>query len=439
MNDSAFTRRLFLERGCMLASLAATVPGFIERSALGVLGDPALASQPGIPEERVLVIVQLGGGNDGLNTVVPFGADEYYRARPQIGIRAPGAAAQNGQAAALLLDQARGLGLHPNLTGLKELYDEGLLQVVQGVGYPNPNRSHFTSMDIWQTGRLDAKGNGWIGRYFDNQCNGTPMPEAAVAIGRNAPIALEGDVQKPVAFESASLFRWNGQDLHPSLQAPYDRINRAAGDGGFAGRAGDPAKAETQKEFLMRTALDAQVSSDRIRAAVAKKPLVEYPNHALAQQLRLVGAMIRDGMPTRVYYASMGGFDTHGGQLGPHGNLMRAFGDSIRAFQRDLKESGHDARVTTMVFSEFGRRVKQNASGGTDHGTAAPVFLVGPSVRPGVFGHHPSLTDLDQGDLKHGVDFRSVYASVLEDWLKAPSEKVLRGSFQNPRLFKPTA
>jgi uncharacterized protein (DUF1501 family) len=290
-------------------------------------------------------------------------------------------------------------------------------------------------MDIWQTARLDAKGSGWIGRYFDNQCNGTPLPEAAVAIGRNAPIALEGDVQKPIAFENASLFRWNGQDLHPSLQAPYDRINRAGTDGGFK-EAGKP---ETQKQFLMRTALDAQVSSDRIRAAVAKKPLVDYPGHALAQQLRLIGAMIRDGMPTRVYYASMGGFDTHGGQAGTHANLMRAFGESIRAFQRDLKEGGHDARVTTMVFSEFGRRVKQNASGGTDHGTAAPMFLIGPAVRPGVFGNHPSLTDLDQGDLKHAIDFRSVYASVLEDWLKAPSEKVLRGSFQNPRLFKTTA
>jgi uncharacterized protein (DUF1501 family) len=177
-------------------------------------------------------------------------------------------------------------------------------------------------------------------------------------------------------------------------------------------------------------------SSDRIRAAVAKQPLVPYPGHGLAGQLKTIGAMIRDGMPTRVYYASMGGFDTHGGQLGTHGNLMRQFGESLAAFQRDLKAQGNDGRVTTMVFSEFGRRVKQNASGGTDHGTAAPMFLVGPQVKPGVFGNHPSLTDLDQGDLKYGVDFRSVYASVLEDWLKAPSEKVLRARFANPSLFK---
>ncbi|MEY2714879.1 MAG: hypothetical protein RIT24_1222, partial [Planctomycetota bacterium] len=263
MHDPAFTRRLFLQRGCALASLAATVPCFIERSALGMLGDPLLSSNPGVPDERILVIIQLGGGNDGLNTVIPFGSDDYFRARPQIGIRGPGAAPQNGQAAALALDGARGLGLHPNLTGFKELYDEGLLSIIQGVGYPNPNRSHFTSMDIWQTGRLDAKGSGWIGRYFDNTCNGTPKPEAAIAIGRNAPLALEGDVQKPVAFENASLFRWNGQDLHGSLKDPYDTLNRT-GAGGFASDAAD-----TQKAFLMRTALDAQVSSDRIRAAVA--------------------------------------------------------------------------------------------------------------------------------------------------------------------------
>ena len=434
MHDSAYTRRLFLQRGCALASLAATVPCFIERSALGTLGDPLLASQPGVADERILVIVQLGGGNDGLNTVVPFGSDDYYRARPQIGIRGPGAAAQNAQPAALALDGTRGLGLHPNLAGLKELYDEGLVSVVQGVGYPNPNRSHFTSMDIWQTGRLDAKGSGWVGRYFDNTCNGSPKPEAAIAIGRNAPLALEGDVQKPIAFESASLFRWNGQDLHGSLKEPYDALNRT----GSTGFPSDGAE-ETQKAFLMRTALDAQVSSDRIRAAVARQPLVAYPGHGLANQLKMIGAMIRDGMPTRVYYASMGGFDTHGGQLGTHANLLRQLGESLHAFQRDLREQRNDARVTTMVFSEFGRRVKQNASGGTDHGTAAPMFLVGPAVKPGVWGNHPSLTDLDQGDLKFGVDFRSVYASVLEDWMQAPSEKVLRGRFANPKLFKPQA
>ncbi len=422
---NAFTRRLFLQRGCTLASMAATVPYFIEQSAMGMLGNPLLSSQPGVADERILVVVQLGGGNDGLNTVIPYGDPEYFRARPQLGLRAPNSPA--GPTTALHLDENAGLGLHPSLTGFKSLYDAGQLSIVQGVGYPNPNRSHFTSMDVWQTGRLDAKGNGWIGRYFDNACNGTPISEGAISVGRTAPLAMQGDVQKPISFENPALFRWLGEDLHESMKAPYDAINRA----GALPNAGD----DTQKSFLMRTALDAQVASARILAAVAKPSLVNYPQHALARQLRTVGAMIRDGMPTRVYYTSMGGFDTHGGQAGSHANLLRQVSESIVAFQADLKEQGHEGRVITMVFSEFGRRVKQNGSNGTDHGTAAPMFVIGSRVKPGIVGRHPSLADLDQGDLKFGIDFRSVYASLLSDWMTAPAEQILRGSYANLGLI----
>ena len=425
MQNTPFTRRLFLQRGCALASLAATVPCFIERSALGVLGNPLLSSNPGVPDHRILVVVQLGGGNDGLNTVIPYGDPAYFNARPQIAVQAPGG---TGNTVALQLDQNAGIGLHPAMTSLKELYDEGLVSVVQGVGYPNPNRSHFTSMDIWQTGRLDAKGSGWIGRYFDATCNGTPIPEGSVAVGRTAPLAMEGNIQKPISFENPALFRWLGEDLHGSMKEPYDAINRAGS------LAGTPA--ETQKDFLMRTALDAQVASGRILAAVAKQPLVRYPDHALARQLRTVGAMIRDGMPTRVYYATMGGFDTHSGQAGRHGQLLRQVSESVAAFQRDLKEQGNAERVVTLVFSEFGRRVKQNGSGGTDHGTAAPVFVIGAGVKPGVVGRHPSLVDLDQGDLKFGVDFRSVYASLLGDWMKAPADTILRGQFASAGVVR---
>ncbi len=425
MQNTPFTRRLFLQRGCALASLAAPVPCFIERSALGVLGNPLLSSNPGVPDHRILVVVQLGGGNDGLNTVIPYGDPAYFNARPQIAVQAPGA---TGNTVALQLDQGAGIGLHPALAPLKELYDEGLVSVVQGVGYPNPNRSHFTSMDIWQTGRLDAKGSGWIGRYFDATCNGTPIPEGSVAVGRTAPLAMEGNIQKPISFENPALFRWLGEDLHGSMKEPYDAINRAGS------LAGTPA--ETQKDFLMRTALDAQVASGRILAAVAKQPLVRYPDHGLARQLRTVGAMIRDGMPTRVYYATMGGFDTHSGQAGRHAQLLRQVAESVAAFQRDLKEQGNAERVVTLVFSEFGRRVKQNGSGGTDHGTAAPVFVIGAGVKPGVVGRHPSLVDLDQGDLKFGVDFRSVYTSLLGDWMKAPADQILRGQFASAGVVR---
>ncbi len=425
-HDPTYTRRLFLERGLTLASLAATAPLFIQRSALGMMQSPALSSQPGVPDDRILVVIQLGGGNDGLNTVVPYGAGAYYDARPDLAVPAPGRGTQQ-RPAALPLDDRQGIGLHPDFRGFKTLMDEGVAGIVQGVGYPNPNRSHFTSMDIWHTADTEAKGYGWIGRYFDNTCAGTPLPEGAVAIGRKAPLAMQGAVQKPVTFETAELFRWMGEDLHPALEAPYQAINRSG--------TLPSVNPDSQLGFLMRTALDAQVSSDRIRAAVAKPALVEYPRGNLAEQLRIVAAMIRDEMATRVYYVSMSGFDTHANQFGRHSNLLRQAGDALNAFDRDLKAQASSGRVLTMVFTEFGRRVSQNASGGTDHGTAAPLYLVGDMVRPGLLGDHPSLTQLDQGDLVFNVDFRSIYAAIIEDWMGAPARPILGRDYRKAKIL----
>lgn len=423
-NDHAYTRRAFLQKGLTMISTAATVPYFIQSSAYGITNPfdlLATSSIAGKPQDRILLVVQLGGGNDGLNTVIPFGDDNYYRARPQLGVQANNVLRFGGK--------ADGLGLHPNLRGLKELHDEGLLATVQGVGYPNPNRSHFTSMDIWHTANpQQPSGNGWIGRYFDNTCNGTPEPNAEIAIGREAPKAMMGEINKPVSFETADLFRWIGEDLHKSMAKPYDDINRGGEE--IAG-----VKEGTQMEFLTRTALNAQIASDQIRNAVRIQPLVEYPRNQLGQQLQMVGSMIRAELPTRVYYVTISGFDTHAGQANTHANLMTQIGSAILAFQKDLKAQGNDGRVLTMTFSEFGRRVKQNASQGTDHGTAAPMFLAGPMVRPGVLGNHPSLTDLDQGDLKYTVDFRCVYAAILESWLKADSRQVLKGAFKPAVIF----
>ncbi len=428
-HDNTYSRRIFMQQGLTLASMATTAPLFIQRSALGMMRplESMLTSQPGVPEDRVLVVVQLGGGNDGLNTVIPYGNDYYYRARPAIAIPAPGRG-RAGQPGALKLDDSNGIGLHPNLGGFKVLYDEGVASIVQGVGYPNPNRSHFTSMDIWHTAEHSAKGYGWIGKYFDNTCNGTPIPEGAVAIGRNAPLAMQGGIQKPVTFETEELFRWLGEDIQSGLDQPYSDINRSG--------VLQDVNPDSQLGFLMRTALDAQVSSQRIRAAVARTPLVGYPGSQLARQLRIVGSMIRDEMNTRVYYVSMGGFDTHAGQFGRHANLMRQFGQALNAFYKNLKAQGDSGRVLTMVFSEFGRRVRQNASAGTDHGTAAPMYFVGDMVRPGLLGDHPSLTDLDGGDLKFSVDFREVYTAVLEDWMKAPSAQVLGKQYRKAKILK---
>lgn len=434
-NTPAFTRRKFLYGGLTLASTAWTIPAFLGSSADAMAGMLAhgLSSTPGVDEDRILVVIQLGGGNDGLNTVVPYGMDAYYKARAGIGIKAN---------EALKLTEADGIGLHPRMTALKDLYDNGLATIVQGVGYPNPDRSHFKSMDIWQTGDRSATGDGWLGRYIDNECCGYGKGESGkpdgskaaaplsidppIAIGRTAPLALQGRATKPVAFESADLFRWSGEDIHEALREPYHALNRRGAPEGSEGK-------DTNADFLMRTALDAQISSDKIRKAVAQKSLVTYPGNELGRQLQMVGSMIRAELKTRVYYVTLGGFDTHSGQggaQGRHGNLLANFADSIKAFYADLKAQGNDTRVLTMSFSEFGRRVGQNASGGTDHGTAAPMFLFGPMVRKGVVGSHPSLTDLDQGDLKYLIDFRSVYAGVLEQWLRADSKKVLGGTYK---------
>lgn len=426
-NNNAYTRRMFLQQGLTLASMATTVPWFVQRSAHSMMlpFGSETSSRPGVPEDRVLVVVQLGGGNDGLNTVVPFGDDRYYNTRPTLAIPAPGRGAA-GQAA-LQLDDASGVGLHPSMAGFKELIDEGVASIVQGVGYPNPNRSHFTSMDIWHTATTDATGTGWLGRYYDNHCCGSPEADHAVAIGRTAPLALIGDQHKPVSFESADLFRWIGADLHDDLEDPYQRINRSG-----AAREVDP---DSQLAFLMRTALDAQVSSDRIRDAVSRQPLVPYPGGSLSQQLQTVAAMIRAELSTRVYYVTLGGFDTHAGQANPHRQLLSQLSGSLNSFYKDLKAQGNSSRVLTMVFSEFGRRVSQNASGGTDHGTAAPMYFIGDMIKPGLLGQHPSLADLDQGDLKFNVDFRSVYSGVLSDWMKAPAGEILGGEFRKAEII----
>ncbi|MGP1272339.1 MAG: DUF1501 domain-containing protein [Phycisphaerales bacterium] len=429
----AFTRRAFVGQSLAMASAAVAVPHFLQASAFGLpMPERGLSSIPGVPEDHVLVVVQLGGGNDGLNTVIPIGNDDYERARPTIAIR---------KDQALTLDRGRDVALHPALEAIKGLYDEGLCSIVQGVGYPNPNRSHFKSMDIWHTADTTGTGDGWISRYLDSQCcgygkgeSGAPEGERSdgasampgIAIGRTAPLAMDGGRVKPVAFETADLFRWTGEDIHDSLVEPYRALT-------MRGVPADDHDDHPNTAFLMRTSLDAQVSSDLVRRAVAVQPLVRFPQTNLGRQLQMVSAMIRAGLKTRVFYVTMGGFDTHAGQgaaNGGHANLLRQFSDAIGAFYADLKRQENDGRVMTMCFSEFGRRVSQNASGGTDHGTAAPMFLFGPMVRRGVIGDHPSLRDLDSGDLKYRVDFRSVYAGVLEQWLKADDESILQGRFR---------
>lgn len=423
------TRRKFLRTGVLGGAMAWTVPAFLERTFFALdaaAADSAIQVASG-KDSPILVVLQLAGGNDGLNTVIPFGDDAYYKARPRIAIP--------GDKALKLTD---GLALNSKLRGLKSLYDDGNLALIQGVGYPNPNRSHFRSTEIWQTA-TDAdhiEKYGWIGRYFDSCCSGED-PAVGVSIGKQSPQAFSSPHPHGISLSRPEQFRFvteNSSDPKATDAAfrEMSEMDDAENEGGSIGDLpGMVSNEGSTMDFLRKTTLDAQVSSDKILEISRKfRPAVPYPGGQLAESLSLVGRLIAGGMPTRIYYVSQGGYDTHSGQLASHDRLLGDMDTALAAFVADLKAQGNYDRVTVMTFSEFGRRVAENASGGTDHGAAAPMFLFGGGVKAGIYGKHPSLTELHDGDLVHNVDFRSVYATILDKWLKAPSEVVLKRRFQ---------
>ncbi|QDU70188.1 DUF1501 domain-containing protein [Mucisphaera calidilacus] len=414
-----FTRREFLQGSLALMSTLGTVPGFLAHASAA---PNTAAARGALTAGRTLVIIQLSGGNDGLNTVVPAGMDDYYRQRGGLAIPA-------GEV--LTLDDRVGIGLHPALRPIQEMYLEGQATVVQGVGYPNPNRSHFASMDVWHAGDSRAadghRGVGWIGRAFDQELRrGRSDSLSCVTIGEEAPMATQGREAKPVSFTRADLFSWSGKDLHDQVASAYDGLHE-----GLA-----PASNDDPVDFVFRTALDARAASTRVRRAVARDSQTDFPNNGLGRQLRAVSSMIAAELPTRIYYVALGGFDTHANQAGTHNRLLDQLATSVRAFYRELEAIGQSERVVTMAFSEFGRRVKGNGSNGTDHGTAGPVLLFGPKVRAGLIGSHPSLTDLDNGDLKFRVDFRSIYSALLDDWLGLDARAALGQRFRSAPVLE---
>lgn len=424
------TRRRFLRTSVLGAALSWTVPLFVERtfSTLNAAAAES-ASSLQVPTGRdhpILVVLQLAGGNDGLNTLIPYEDDAYYRARPTLGIPKT-----------QVLPLGDRIGLHPALAPLADLYHEGALAVLQGVGYPNPNRSHFRSTEIWQTAsdanRVLTK--GWIGRYFDNCCSGGD-PTVGVSLGQQLPQAF--NAQQPVgmaierpdhlglpkvgdAYERAAFEQLNGLDHE------HDAVSAGAS---IASLNGALHSNLSPLDYLQRVALDAQVGADRISAILKRtKDEANYPNTQLGRSLSSIARLIAGGLTTRVYYLSHGGFDTHNNQGEAHRRLLGELAGATAAFCHDLRSKGLLDRVTLMTFSEFGRRVAENASRGTDHGTAAPLFVMGGAVRPGLYGRQPSLEQLDAGDLVFNTDFRSVYATILERGMQAPARKVLGQEF----------
>lgn len=411
----SMNRREFLQHAAVYSALG-LAPQFLSRTAAA---QAEAAAIHGFTDDRVLVVVQLGGGNDGLNTVTPWSDDAYYRARPNLALPKKD-----------LLRLNDDLALHPGLKPLMRLYDDGLLGIVQGVGYPNPDRSHFRSMEIWHTAS-DADeylGHGWLGRYFDNACSGTARPQAGMAIGAERPQAFEGQRGFGIATEQPERFGWNpGMGNPAQLESSFEALN-----------AGADAAHDTL-DFLRHTTANAIHSSKEVQAAASKGkvagPERRYRRGAF-NQLDVVAGLIRGGLDTRIYYVSTSGFDTHANQAGQHDRLLSNVGEALAGFQAQLKRDGTAHRVITMVFSEFGRRVQENGSGGTDHGTAAPLFVMGEAIQPGIHGIAPSLEDLDGGDLKYTTDFRQVYGALLEDWFRTDSAEVLHGSFESLPIIR---
>jgi len=425
------TRRRFLRQTLLGAAVTATIPVFLQKT-FAAMESAAAASPVQTPTGRdanILVILQMAGGNDGLNTVVPYEDHLYYRARPALGVRQ-----------ADVLPLAEGLGLHPALKGLRGLYDDGALGVIRGVGYPNPNRSHFRSMEIWQTAS-DAsviEKHGWLGRYFDHACSGAD-PAVGVAIANAAPQAFSAEEPRGITFNNPRQYRWAARGLDAEADALYAQFNEVEDadslDGKGGGTIGTLGERVTSglsaRDFLQRTAVHASRTSAEVLAITRKPAPVTalYPRSALGNSLNTVARMIAGGMSTRAYYLSQGGYDTHRDQTGSHARLLGDLGDSLQAFVRDLKAQGNFERVTVMTFSEFGRRVEENGSLGTDHGAAGPMFFIGGGVKPGLYGKQPSLSDLNRGDLKFNVDFRSLYATVLEKCLGVESAPILGRKF----------
>jgi uncharacterized protein (DUF1501 family) len=394
-----------LLRNSAFLSLAPIVPGFLARTAR--------AAKPEC-DARVLVVLQLDGGNDGINTVVPFGDEMYKKCRPELALLAD-----------KLCKLGDGIGLHPAMKAAAGLFESGRLAIVQGVGYPNPNRSHFESMAIWQTappgGPADGE-LGWLGRALD--VAGSPgTGPAAVHVGdRSSPRAFFARRAVATSFADAS-------DLALALPAPPGSVSRPVAN---AADAGDLAA------FVNRTVTNAYASAVELESATAQGAdrSARYPATELAKRFDLVARSIKAGSPARVYYVIQAGYDSHAVQLPTHSRLLGEFSGALRAFLDDLAAAKLADRVFVMAFSEFGRRPDENGSLGTDHGTAGALFLAGSSVQAGLVGKTSLLGDLADGDLKWSTDFRSVYATILAQWLKLPSDEILSGRFEMLPLIR---
>lgn len=391
-------RRDFIKLGSF-ATASLFVPKFL--NAMGQEINPVVPKG-----NKVLVVLQLSGGNDGLNTVIPISNDIYYKARPTIGIQ---------QKDALKLTDD--VGLHPQFDFLKSLYDEGSLGILNNVGYPEPDRSHFRSMDIWQSAS-DSNSiiqTGWIGRFLDEQCKNCSLPTQALELDDTLSLALRGEIQKAIAVKNPGELNNNSNNAFlKSIAKAYDAQQHQE-------------EHENPVDYLYKTMAATQSSADYIfKQSKVKQTTATYPKSQLGKSLQTIASLILSDINTQIYYLSIGSFDTHVGQQNRQADLFKQINEGIAAFTKDLKDNNRFEDVLLVSFSEFGRRVGENASKGTDHGTANNMFFIGGGLKEkGILNAMPDLSDLDAGDLKYQVDFKSVYATLLKKWLNTDDEKIL--------------
>lgn len=391
-------RRDFLKNSA-LASGAFLIPSFLK--PLEALAKSELTGY------KNLVIIQLSGGNDGLNTIIPYANDIYYQKRKTIAIN---------QTDIIKLNEMQ--GLNPALSALKEIYDQGWMGIINSVGYPNPDRSHFRSMDIWQTasGSDQFLTTGWIGRYLDSNCQSCKNPYTAIEVDDTLSLAMKGEKMKAIAVQDP-------YKLYQTTREPFFKD--------IVHDHGDTNLNEDNLGYLYKTMIETYSSADYIqKTSKTYTVTAEYPATALGNQLKTVSKFINSGLQTRVYYVSLSGFDTHVGQQNQQGRQLKIYGDAVAAFVKDLKQTGKLDDTLVMTFSEFGRRVEQNASNGTDHGTANNILLFGGKLKKaGIYNNAPDLNQLDNGDLKYQIDFRNVYATLLDKWLDVNNSLILNSNF----------
>jgi len=417
-----FSRRQFLTCTLQASSLVAldtVVPQFVARTAQ--------AAEPG--KDNILVVLEMTGGNDGLNTVIPYADDLYHKARPTL---------RQTKDVVIRLDDH--VGLHSGMQGFRPLWDRGELAVLQGVGYPNPERSHFEAMDIWQSADTTRKlPTGWLGRATAEMTDGSGGVPILNIGARGQPLALTGaSGGGAVTINDRNSFRLEINGGNTDQQKARRRLMEDLARPSGPADSRKPRSADDDLvSFVQRRQVQTLAAVETLRELLEGPNAVPRQGPGLAQKLQLIAGLIAKGFGTRIFYVSFDGFDTHAGQGPAHSTLLADLASSVGVFFQTLKTTGHDKRVRLMTFSEFGRRVLENGSKGTDHGAASCLFVAGPSVKGGVVGKHPSLADLDDGDLKFHTDFRRLYATQLDAWLGCDSKAVLGKKWDHLKELEP--